>query len=323
LLSALKTLDLSTMDTNGNGVIELHEFQAHFNELNTALSETIFYDIDGDKDKFISSFEYEAWRNLLDAERLQALRDNYKKYPEPEPEPETEPEPEPQPIIQPKPKPIVYKKPVDDTSLLSILKTMDYESLGNNGKIHWNDFRDYFDAFYDFENDEENVNDLHKVFCDIDKDRDEWISHAEYKEWIGKLNSLFLDKILSGDNKMKKQVEQPKVEYYNNKEDDDEKNGNVDGVKREWSVNQAQIKWLVQTLKDLNIRSLDYGNTNTVQMDAFINYFGSLNRIVPDDVKKQIWEAVDRQKIGRITVSEYSFFADSLDEDKMMKIVLG
>ena len=91
-----------------------------------------------------------------------------------------------------------------------------------------------------------------------------------------------------------------------------------------WSVNQAEIKWLCETLKNLNKRSLDYGNTNTVQFDAFPKHFASsLNKSVPDDVVKQIWNAVDRSKSGRITTSEYELFAASLSEDKAKSIVLG
>lgn len=81
LLSALKTLDISELDTNGNGMIELNEFQAYFKEVNPDLAETIFYDIDNDKDKYITTYEYETWKASLTQESLQILRDNYQKYP--------------------------------------------------------------------------------------------------------------------------------------------------------------------------------------------------------------------------------------------------
>ena len=71
---------------------------------------------------------------------------------------------------------------------------------------------------------------------------------------------------------------------------------------------------------------MDYGKiyTNTVQFDAFQNHIASsLNKSVPDDVVKQIWNALDRSKIGRITTREYELFAGSLSVHKAKSILLG
>ena len=80
---------------------------------------------------------------------------------------------------------------------------------------------------YNFD-DEENANDLFKVFCDVNKDNDQWISYQEYKEWIGRLNSLHLDKILSAGSM--------DIQRSNPEDDDDEKkkNENNGGVERVW-----------------------------------------------------------------------------------------
>ena len=81
LFDMLQELDPSTLDTNGNGTIELSEFQAYFKEINPDLAETIFYDIDADKDKYLTTTEYEVWKAALTLDDLQYLRDNYQLYP--------------------------------------------------------------------------------------------------------------------------------------------------------------------------------------------------------------------------------------------------
>merc|ERR1712045_772496 len=99
-----------------------------------------------------------------------------------------------------------------------------------------------------------------------------------------KLNSLHLDVLLKGMN-----------EYVEPS----------DGGYIEFSFNQSGVNWLYSEIQKLNIESLDHGNTGTIQLESFKIYMIGLDKKVPNMVISKVWDAIDTQKVGRITTNEW------------------
>jgi len=282
----------------------------------------VFNDIDMDRDQYITHNEYEIWIGKLNSMLLDQIIKQQK------------------PQQPPAPKVIYYNNVndsnIDTNSLLGFLKTMDTKSLdmNNDGIIRYNEMVEYFKRYYSKPMSQENIK---KIFYDINNNMNYGqVNLDKLNAWIGRLNSLHLEKILKGSATANNNINNynqasPKVKYYGPNDPNKGNYNNIDygnngnnqmsqGYHKPFSMSQSDIKDLLLTLQNMNIRSLDYGNTNTVMMDVFDNYFQRLNREIPNAIVNKIWNAIDYQKSGSIFIGEYQRFLSGLNEDKLKYI---
>ena len=357
LLSILKTIDYESLGSYGK--IHWIDFRNAVQRYATISSDDllkVFNDIDLDRDQYITHNEYRIWINKLNSMLLDQIIKAQK--------------PKPQPVQPRKPaeRPKVgykintgnvngvgngYNNNVDTASLLSFLKTLNAKSLdtNNDNTIQYSEMVQYFKRFYGKPMREDHIK---KIFYDINNNMNYGrVDLDKFNAWVGRLNSLHLEKILKGsatgsgnyspasnsspkvkyhgandpnkDNYASNNYNNssPKVKYYNSSPqnyDNGNNNEKPKGYQKPFSLSQQDIIDLMQILQNLNIRSLDYGNTSTVQLGTFENYFKGLNRAIPSLIVTKIWNAIDYQRIGRIAVGEYQRFVHGLSEEKLKGI---
>eukprot|EP01084_Bolivina_argentea_P229392 387186_1 len=75
--------------------------------------------------------------------------------------------------------------------------------------------------------------------------------------------------------------------------------------------------WMIETLKEVDIGTIDETGTNMIELDEFKHYFANLKKEIPQDLVIKMFNEIDKNNDGKITSFEYFKWKEGFKQHKV------